>query len=125
DEGPVGRVTGEAELGRSAPAAARGNAKKAGRRAASARAYPPTTVDYTPIVRAVQATNPDIVYVASYPPDTVGILRASSEIGYKPSVFGGAMVGSAVAGVRTQLGPLLNGIVVGELWEPAKTMEFP
>ena len=27
--------------------------------------------------------------------------------------------------MRTQLGPLLNGVVVVELWEPTKTMNFP
>ena len=35
------------------------------------------------------------------------------------------MVGTAAAAFRTQLGPLLNGVVVGESWEPAKTMDFP
>ena len=39
--------------------------------------YPPTTTDYTPIMRAVQALNPDIVFVAAYPPDSVGIVRAA------------------------------------------------
>jgi branched-chain amino acid transport system substrate-binding protein len=121
----VALVTADAEFGRNALDGARENVKKAGLQIVYDRAYPPTTVDYSPIVRAVQAANADIVYVASYPPDTVGILRAASEIGYKPNVFGGAMVGSVVAGVRTQLGPLLNGIVVGELWEPVKTMDFP
>ena len=121
----VALVTADAEFGRNALDGARENVKKAGLQVVYDRAYPPTTVDYAPIVRAVQAANPDIVYVASYPPDTVGILRAANEIGYKPGIFGGAMVGSAVAGVRAQLGPLLNGITVGELWEPAKTMEFP
>jgi len=32
------------------------------------KTYPPSTVDYTPIVRAIKATNPDVVFVASYPP---------------------------------------------------------
>jgi branched-chain amino acid transport system substrate-binding protein len=121
----VALVTADAEFGRNALDGARQNVKAAGLQVVYDRAYPPSTVDYAPIVRAVQAANPDIVYVASYPPDTVGILRAASEIGYKPNVIGGAMVGTAVAGVRTQLGPLLNGVMVGELWEPAKTMDFP
>jgi branched-chain amino acid transport system substrate-binding protein len=72
----------------------------------------------------VQAINPDIVYVASYPPDTAGLLRAISEIGLKTNMFGGALVGVATAALRQQLGPLMNGIVVVENWEPAKTMEF-
>ena len=32
------------------------------------RGYPPNTVDFTPIVRGIQASNPDFVYIASYRP---------------------------------------------------------
>ena len=120
----VALVTADAEFGRNALDGARENVKKLGLKTVYDRAYPPTTVDFTPIVRAVQATNPDIVYVASYPPDTVGILRAISEVGLKTNMFGGALVGVATAALRQQLGPLLNGVVVGELWEPAPTMNF-
>ena len=72
---------------------ARENAKAAGSKPSTTAAYPPTTVDFTPIVRAVQATNPDIVYVASYPPDTVGILQTVNEIGLKTNMLGGAWSG--------------------------------
>src|ERR1700722_5171841 len=54
--------------------------------------YPPSTTDYTPIMRAVQALNPDIVYVAAYPPDSVGIVRAANEIGLTPKMFGGTFI---------------------------------
>ncbi|HEV8029391.1 MAG TPA: amino acid ABC transporter substrate-binding protein [Stellaceae bacterium] len=121
----IALVTADAEFGRNALDGARENVKKAGLKTVYDRAYPPTTVDYTPIIRAVQAANPDLVYVASYPPDTVGILHAVKESNYAPSFFGGTMVGTAAATLRTQLGPLLNGVVVGENWEPAKTMDFP
>jgi branched-chain amino acid transport system substrate-binding protein len=77
------------------------------------------------VIRAVRATNPDVIYVASYPPDTVGILRAASEVGLKTQLFGGSMVGVQTTGIKTQLGPLLNGIVVNENWLPAPTMQFP
>ncbi len=120
----IALVTADAEFGRNALDGARENVKKFGLKTVYDRAYPPTTVDYTPIIRAVQATNPDIVYVASYPPDTAGLLRAISEIGLKTNMFGGALVGVATAALRQQLGPLMNGIVVVENWEPAKTMEF-
>src|SRR5580704_1269455 len=58
--------------------------------------YPPTTTDYTPIMRAVQALNPDIVFVAAYPPDSVGIVRAANEIGLTPKMFGGTFIGLLV-----------------------------
>jgi branched-chain amino acid transport system substrate-binding protein len=121
----IALVTADAEFGSNSLDGAHENIKAAGLQVVYDRAYPPTTVDYTPIIRAVQAANPDVVYVASYPPDTVGILHAIKELNYAPRFFGGTMVGTAAAAFRTQLGPLLNGVVVGELWEPAKTMEFP
>jgi branched-chain amino acid transport system substrate-binding protein len=121
----IALVTADAEFGRNSLDGAHENIKAAGLQIVYDRAYPPTTVDYTPIIRAVQAANPDVVYVASYPPDTVGILHAIKELNYAPRFFGGTMVGTAAAAFRTQLGPLLNGVVVGELWEPAKTMDFP
>ncbi|MEA2845849.1 MAG: branched-chain amino acid transport system substrate-binding protein, partial [Rhodospirillaceae bacterium] len=71
-----------------------------------------------PIVRAVAATNPDVFFACSYPPDSVGIIRASSEIGFKPKLYGGGMVGLQATAIKTQLGPLLNGIVVYDFWLP-------
>ena len=67
--------------------------KQAGLKIVYDRTYPPSTADFTPIVRAIQATNPDLVFVASYPPDTVGMIRAASEVGLKTKMFGGGMVG--------------------------------
>src|SRR5215469_17840659 len=48
------------------------------------KTYPPGTPDFSPIVHAIQATNPDAVFVASYPPGSVGMLRAATEIGLQP-----------------------------------------
>jgi branched-chain amino acid transport system substrate-binding protein len=76
-------------------------------------------------VRAVQAANPDIAVFCSYPLDSVGLVRAINEIGYKPKMIGGAMVGLQATAIKRQLGPLLNGITNYETWVPAKTMEFP
>ena len=42
------------------------------------------------MIRAAQATDADIFYAASYPPDSVGLVRAAHEIGYTPKVFGGS-----------------------------------
>ena len=118
-------VAADAEFAKRASDGARDNAKAAELKIVYDRTYPPTTVDFTPIIRAVQAANPDFVYVASYPPDTVGILHTVSEIGLKTNLLGGAMVGLPTAALKTQLGPQMNGIVNVELWEPVPTMEFP
>lgn len=115
----------DAEFARNATDGARLNAKAAGLRTVYDGSYPPTTTDYAPVVRALRAANPDVIYVASYPTDTAGILRAAHEMGLKARLFGGSLVGLATASMKTQLGPLLNGIVLGEQWVPAPTMQFP
>ena len=121
----VAIVAADAEFARNASDGARDNAKAVGLRIVYDGTYPPTTTDYTPVVRAVRATNPDVIYVASYPPDTAGILRAANEVGLKTMLFGGSMVGLQTTALKTQLGPLLNGIVINENWLPAPTMQFP
>jgi branched-chain amino acid transport system substrate-binding protein len=82
-------------------------------------------MDFAPIVRAVQAANADIVYVAAYPPDNVGIVRAAAEIGLAPKMFGGAMIGLLVTPIKVQLGPIANGIIIGENFVPALRFNFP
>jgi branched-chain amino acid transport system substrate-binding protein len=89
------------------------------------RNYPPSTTDYTPIMRAVNALNPDIVYVAAYPPDSVGIVRAANEIGLSPKMFGGTFIGLLVTPIKMQLGPLMNGIINNEVFLPAPAFTFP
>ncbi len=90
------------------------------------QAYPPNTVEFSSIIRALKATKPDIVYVASYPPDSAGILRAVNEIGVGDSVkvFGGGMVGLQFGTVMESMGSLLNGVVNYNSWLPEKSMYF-
>ncbi len=89
------------------------------------RSYPPTTADFSPIVRAIQAADPEIVFVASYPPDSAGMVRSATEIGLKTRFFGGGMVGLQFTPVKLQFGSKLNGIVNYDFWIPASTMQFP
>ena len=111
-------VGADAEFPHNAMDGARELAKQAGLKIVYDKTYPPTTTDYTPIVRAIQATNPDLVLVCSYPPDTVGMIRAAHEVGLKAKLFGGGMVGLQSTAIKTQLGPLLNGIVDYDFWLP-------
>ena len=46
-------------------------------------------------------------------------------MGLKARLFGGPLVGLATASMKTQLGPLLNGIVLAEQWVPAPPLQFP
>ena len=118
-------VGADAEFPHNAMDGARELAKQAGLKIVYDKTYPPTTTDYTPIVRAIQATNPDLVLVCSYPPDTVGMIRAANEVGLKAKLFGGGMVGLQSTAIKTQLGPLLNGIVDYDFWLPWSGLASP
>src|SRR5258708_39421320 len=102
----VAIVAADAEFSRNASDGARENAKALNLKIVYDRTYPPGTADFTPIVRAIQASNPDIVYVGSYPLDSVGLVRAVNEAGLKPKMFGGGMVGLQSTAVKTSLRPL-------------------
>jgi len=121
----IALVGADAEYPALALAGAREQVKKTGLKVVYDKTYPPNTVDYAPIVRAIQATSPDLVYVASYPPDSAGIIRAANEIGLKTRMFGGGMVGPQFASLKSQLGPLLNGIVNYESYAPDVAAKFP
>ena len=121
----VAFIGGDAEFPAMTIEGAREVAKKYNLKVVYDKTYPPNTTDYTPVLRAIQATNPDIVYVASYPGETPGIIRAAREISLKTTVFGGTMIGCGFASVKKQLGPLLNGLLCYELYVPEKTVKFP
>ena len=115
----------DAEFGRNACEGAHQNAQASGFKIVYEKSYPPSTTDFSPIVRAIRAVNPDLMVVCSYPLDTVGMVKAMHEVGFKPKMWGGAMVGLQATVFKTQLGPLLNGVVNYETWLPVKSMEFP
>jgi branched-chain amino acid transport system substrate-binding protein len=119
-------VTGaDAEFSILALEGARENAKKHGIKIVYDRTYPPNTIDFTPIVRSIKAANPDLVFYASYPPDSSGLIRATHEVGLGAKMLGGGMIGLQFAALKTQLGPMLNNIVYYDLYVPEPTLKFP
>src|SRR5258708_24394266 len=121
----IALVGADAEYPALALDGARAQVKRTGLKVVYDKTYPPNTVDFSPIIRAIQAANPDLVYVASYPPDSAGLIRAANEVGLKTRMFGGGMVGPQFAALKTQLGPLLNGVVNYETYVPELTGRFP
>ena len=115
----------DAEFPKNASEGIRDIAKQYGIKIVYDRTYPPGTPDFTPIVHAIQATNPDMVFVASYPPGSAGMLRAATETGLKTRFFGGGMVGLQYTPFKLQFGPKLNNVVDYDWWIPAPTMQFP
>jgi branched-chain amino acid transport system substrate-binding protein len=118
-------VGADAESSRNAIVGALDNAKEAGLEVIYNRCYPPTTNDFSPIVRAIQAAHADVVYVASYPSDSVGMVNAFHEVVLKARLVGGGMVGLQTTSIKTQLGPKLNGLVNYNFWLPTPATENP
>ena len=121
----IALVGADAEYPKNALAGARANAQDAGFKIVYDESYPPSTTDFTPIIRAIQATRPDVVFVGSYPPDSAGMVRAAHELDLQTQMFGGGMVGLQYASLLTGLGPLLDGIVNYDFWVPEPTLDFP
>ena len=104
---------------------ARALAKKAGIKSVYDQNYPPSTTDFSSLIRGVRASKPDMVFVMSYPNDSVAIMRAVNEIGVGSSVkiFGGGMVGLQFTPIMTSLGSLLNGVLNYNSYVPG--MKYP
>src|SRR5436190_18416025 len=83
----VALVGADAEYPQTALVGARELIKRHGFKTVYDKTYPPSTVDYTPIVPAIKAVNPDVLFVASYPPDSVGMLRAAHEVSLQPKIM--------------------------------------
>lgn len=88
------------------------------------KSYPTGTVDYAPIVRAIQAAKPDIVYFASYPGDSVGLLKAVYEAKLTATVLGGGMIGPQVTAIKGQFGSKLNNLLCWDVYAPEPTLKF-
>ncbi len=118
-------VAADAEFSRNAADGARANAKALNLEVVYDKTYPPATTDFAPIMRAVMATNPELVFVGSYPLDSVGMVLAAKEQNIQVRAFGGAMVGLQASVFKTKLGEALNGIINYDFWLPAPKFMTP
>ncbi|HEY4373233.1 MAG TPA: amino acid ABC transporter substrate-binding protein [Burkholderiales bacterium] len=118
-------VGADIEFARNALDGARAGAKKMGLQVVYDQSYPASTVDFSSIMRAIQAKKPDLVFIGSYPIDSAGLVRAAHEVGLKAMMFGGAMVGLQITNVKMKMGETLNGMVNYELFLREPSMNFP
>jgi branched-chain amino acid transport system substrate-binding protein len=118
-------IGADAEASRNSIEGALDNAKAAGLQIVYNRSYPPTTNDFSAIVRGLQAAHAEVVYVASYPSDSVGLVNAFHEVGLKARLVGGNMVGLQTTSIKTQLGPKLNGLTNYNFWIPTPATTNP
>ena len=123
----VAFLVADQEFAQSLASGAKAIAKDIGLTTVYDQSYPPNTVDFSQMIRAIRSAKPDIVYVMSYPNDSLAIVRAVNEIGVGSAVklFGGGMVGLQFTNIMESLGCKLNGIVNFNTYVPEKTMDFP
>jgi branched-chain amino acid transport system substrate-binding protein len=120
-------INSDAEFSANAANAGTRIAAEYGMKVVSAQHYPPNSVDFSGILRNVNAAAPDFIYVASYPVESAAMVHGISEIGIADSVqmFGGAIVGIQYAQQLQSLGSALNGITNYDTYIAAETMNFP
>ena len=123
--GSVAFLAADNEFGQSLADGARALAQRSGLKILYDQNYPPGNSDFSSMIRAIRAARPDMVYVMSYPAESVLIVRALGEIGVGPSVriFGGGMVGLQYTSLMESLGPALNGIVNYNTYVPGIAYE--
>ena len=123
----IALLAADAEFSGALSSGARNLASHQGLKIVYDQKYPPNTTDFSSMIRALKAVKPDIVFVASYPGESVAIVRAVNEIGVGESVmlFGGGMVGLQFAPIMESLGSQLNGIVNYNSYVPEKSLDFP
>ena len=109
----VAFLAADNEFAQSLANGARELAKQFGLKILYDQNYPPGTTEFSPMIRSIRAARPDMVFVMSYPAESVQIVRAVGEIGVGASVkiFGGGMVGLQYTPVMESLGSALNGIL--------------
>jgi branched-chain amino acid transport system substrate-binding protein len=120
-------VNSDAEFSANAAAAGARIAADYGMKVLSVQHYTPNSVDFSGILRNVNATTPDFLFIASYPVESAALVRGVSEVGIADSVqmFGGAMVGVQYGQELETLGSALNGVTNYDTYVVAPTMNFP
>jgi len=121
----VAILRADAPFSKSPVQGAKDNSAKYGMKVVFEESYPLSTTDFSPYIRKVQETEADILFMCSYVGDSVGLVRAIDKEGLQAKVVGGAMIGPQNGSVKTELGPLLNGLVNYEYWLPVEKLMYP
>jgi branched-chain amino acid transport system substrate-binding protein len=121
----VALTSEDAEFARNACEGARENAKKFGVKIVYDKTFPPGTTDFSPVIRALQVANADLVVVCSYPLSSAGIVMSANELNFTPKMLGGAMIGLQATVLKNKLKSKLNGIVNYETWVPSPKLLTP
>ena len=86
-------ITPDIQFGHAALEGVRNAAKARNMKVVYDRTFPPSMTDFSTVVREVQATNPDLVFVATQPGQSINVARAIAEVGLNAQMIGGGMTG--------------------------------
>jgi len=121
----VAILRADAPFSKSPVQGAKDNCAKYGMNVVFEESYPLSTTDFSPFIQKVKRIGADILFMCSYVGDSVGLIQAIDKEGLQAKVVGGAMIGPQNGSVKTELGPLLNGIVNYEYWLPVDKLMYP
>jgi branched-chain amino acid transport system substrate-binding protein len=120
----VALLSADAEFSRNPILGAKANAEKYGFRVVYEATYPLTTGDFKPVIDAVAKSNCDLLFLCSYLNDSTDLVRVIHAHPFRPKMVGAGMIGPQNTSVKTTLGPMLNGFVNYEYWQPVPKMRF-
>jgi branched-chain amino acid transport system substrate-binding protein len=120
----VALVGADAEFSNNVLIGARENAKQAGLQiVTTAATHPPRSITRRSCGPYRPPSRPR--FAGILPADSVGMVRAATEVGLKTQLFGGAMVGMQYASLITQLSEKLNRVVNYHFFVPSPKINFP
>jgi branched-chain amino acid transport system substrate-binding protein len=94
------------------------NEKNSGMQPVFTRRYLRSTTDFRPILKQMKKTNPDVVYMISYPRDSVLLLHQCRELDIHPKLFVG-FAAFASPEFSEQAGDTANYVYAATLWSPS------
>jgi branched-chain amino acid transport system substrate-binding protein len=104
----------------------RSAAKRLGIEVVFDQRYPFNNVEFSSLLRAMDAAKPEAAFVASYPNETFAIIRTLGELGLGANytMFGGGLIGLQGSALLERMGKQVNGIVNYNFYVPEKSMQF-
>jgi branched-chain amino acid transport system substrate-binding protein len=121
----VAILIADAPFSQSPAQGAKENLAQQGMRVVSEGKYPLSTTDFTPYMAELKRVDPDVLFFCSYSNDSIGLVKAMDAARLSPKLVGGAMIGPQNGIVKSELGPLLNGLVNYEYWLPVPSLMNP
>jgi branched-chain amino acid transport system substrate-binding protein len=117
-------IAADAPFSKNPVLGAKAHAEKNGFTVVSEALYPLSATDLGSFIQNLEPLAPDILFFCSYLNDSAALLRSLSASRLEPKIVGGAMIGPQNGAIKSQLGPLLNGIVNYEYWLPVPSMMY-